>query len=45
MKRVNWWFYALAATAGTLAGAAVLTVAAAVHRYRQRRAWKQVRGL
>lgn len=35
-------FYAVAALAGTAAGGVALTVAAAVRRYRQRRAWKQV---
>jgi hypothetical protein len=42
---VNKIFYIVAASAGTLAGAAVLLAASAVHRYRQRRAWKQVRGI
>jgi hypothetical protein len=38
-------FYMAAATAGTFAGAAVLLVASAVRRYRQRRAWKKVHSL
>jgi hypothetical protein len=43
--RRNWWFYGVATAAGTLAGATVLTAAAAVHRYKQRRARKAVQGL
>ena len=44
-SRPNSILYIVAATAGTFAGAAVLLAASAVRRYRQRRAWKQVRSL
>lgn len=37
-------FYVVAASAATLAGAAVLLAASAVSRYRRHRAWKAVRG-
>jgi hypothetical protein len=43
--KVNSIFYIVAAGAGTLAGAAVLLAASAVHRYKQHRARKQVRAL
>jgi hypothetical protein len=43
--RVNKISYRIGAAAGAPLGAMVLLAALAVHRYRQRRAWKQVRGI
>lgn len=42
MMRPNKVFYAVAAFAATLIGALVLLAAAAVARWRERRAWKRV---